>query len=97
MDKKSKDRFEITEMFCAQIDKNRSYFGCIKRGRDAEGNQFVFSRLVMPNNGLLCARETEQEALGANLDKMAKDIVDGNLHGDCGKSIDIFGSKYFLN
>jgi hypothetical protein len=47
MDKKSKDKFEITEMFCVQIDKNRSYFGCIKRGRDEHG-QFVFSRIVMP-------------------------------------------------
>ena len=89
-------KVEITEMFCAQIDGNRMYTGCIKRGRDAEGNQFVFSRIVMPN-GLLCARETEQIALGKNLDIMAKDIVDGNLHGDTGKSTDIFGSKFFLN
>jgi hypothetical protein len=97
MKDKSEDRFQITEMFCAQIDKNRNYFGCIKRGRDAEGNQFVFNRLVMPNNGLLCARETEQIALGKNLDIMAKDIVDGNLHGDAGKRKEIFGTDFFLN
>jgi hypothetical protein len=96
MKDKSEDRFQITEMFCAQIDNNRMYTGCIKRLRDTEGNQFVFSRIVMPH-GLLCARETEQIALGRNLDLMAKDIVDGNLHGDAGVSTEIFGSKYFLN
>ena len=83
-------------MFCAQIDGDRMYTGCIKRLWDAKGNQFVFSRIVMPN-GLLCARESEQQALGKNLDIMAKDIVDGNLHGDCGKSIEIFGADFFLN
>jgi hypothetical protein len=89
-------KVEITEMFCAQIDGDRMYRGCIKRLIDASGNKFVFSRIVMPD-GLLCAREDNQEALGRNLDLMAKDIVDGNLHSDCGKSTEIFGSKYFLN
>lgn len=99
MAKKGKQKqlkIEITEMFCAQIDGNRMYTGCIKRLRDASGRQFVFSRIVMPD-GLLCAREDNQEALGDNLDLMTKDIVDSNLHCDCGKSIDIFGSKFFLN
>ena len=89
-------KVEITEMFLAQIDKNRNYYGCIKRLRDDSGNQFVFSRIVMPN-GLLCAREAEQIALGRNLDIMAKDIVDGNLHGDSGVSTEIFGTDFFLN
>jgi hypothetical protein len=95
-EEKENSRFEITEMFLAQIDKNRNYYGCIKRGRDAEGNQFVFSRIVMPN-GLLCAREAEQIALGKNLDLMANDIVDGNLHSDAGVSTEIFGTDFFLN
>jgi hypothetical protein len=96
MDKKSKDKFEITEMFCAQIDNKRIYYGCIKRGRDEQGNQFVFSRIVMPD-GLLCARETEQIALGKNLDIIAKDIIDGNLHDDAGVFTEIFGTNFFLN
>lgn len=96
MDKKSKDRFEISELFMAMADKDRCFTGIIKRLKDAEGNQFVFSRIVMPN-GLLCARETEQIAFGKNLDIMAKDIVDGNLYGNVGISTEIFGGKYFLN
>jgi hypothetical protein len=69
MDKKSKDRFEITELFMAMAGKDRCFTGIIKRLKDIEGNPFVFSRIVMPD-GLLCAQETDQKALGENLDKM---------------------------
>ena len=37
MSKKEKDRFEISEMFMAKADKNRCFFGCIKRLRDDNG------------------------------------------------------------
>ena len=70
MNKKVKEKqleVEITEMFCAQIDNNRMYSDCIKRLRDTEGNQFVFSRIVIPN-GLLCASASEKQELGDNLD-----------------------------
>ncbi len=95
-DEQKQLKIEITEMFCAQIDGDRMYTGCIKRLRDASGNQFVFSRIVMPN-GLLCACAPEQQELGKKLDIAAKDVVDNNIHGDCGKSTEIFGSIYFLN
>jgi hypothetical protein len=94
MDKKSKDRFEITELFMAMAGKDRCFTGIIKRLKDIEGNPFVFSRIVMPD-GLLCA--TDQKALGENLDKMCVMILDKNLHGDTGKSTEIFGTHFFLN
>jgi hypothetical protein len=96
MDKKRKDRFEITEMFCAQIDGNRMYTGCIKRLRDASGNPYVFSRIVMPD-GLLCASATIQDELSDNLDEMCKMNVDEELHSDAGVFTEIFRSKYFFN
>jgi hypothetical protein len=96
MDEKSKDRFEITELFMAMADKDRCFTGIIKRLKDAEGNPFVFSRIVMPD-GLICAREADQKALGENLDKMCIMILDKNLHGDTGVSTEIFGSDFFLN
>jgi hypothetical protein len=52
-----KEKFEITEMFMVRADKERCFFGCIKRLKDDNGNQFVFNRIVMPD-GLICARET---------------------------------------
>jgi hypothetical protein len=96
MDKKKKEKFEITEMFGAQPDKERFFTGCIKRQMDDAGNSFVFSRIVMPD-GLLCASAPEQEELSDNLDKMCKMIVDGSLHDDAGAYKEIFKSKYFLN
>ena len=96
MDKKSKNRFEITELFMAMADKDRCYTGIIKRLKDAEGNPFVFSRIVMPD-GLLCARETDQKELGKNLDKICLMIVDKGLHSDAGVSTKIFGTDFFLN
>ncbi|MGD0756696.1 MAG: hypothetical protein ABR927_16725 [Bacteroidales bacterium] len=45
MSKKEKERFEISEMFMAKADKNRCFFGCIKRLKDDNCNPFVFSRM----------------------------------------------------
>ena len=96
MDKKSKEKFEISEMFMAKADVHRCHFGIIKRLRDAEGNPFVFSRILMPD-GFLCASAPEQIELGDNLDIICKMSLDEGLHSNAGVSTEIFGSKYFLN
>jgi hypothetical protein len=96
MDKKSKDRFEITEMFMGKASVDRCFYGCIKRLKDANGNSYTFSRLVV-NDGLLCASAPEQQELGDNLDKLCIMVINKNLHGVAGKYVEIFGSKYFLN
>jgi hypothetical protein len=96
MDKKRKEKFEITELFGAQPNKDRLFTGCIKRLKDNSGKPFVFSRIVMPD-GLLCASAPEQQELSDNLDKMCKMILDEGLHSDSGISTEIFGNKYFLN
>lgn len=49
------------------------------------------------NNGLLCARETEQDQLGENLDKMCVMICDKGLHSDTGMSTEIFDTDFFFN
>lgn len=96
MDKKNKEKLEITELFCAQPDKERCFFGCIKRLNDNSGNSFVFSRIVMPD-GLLCASAPAQDELSTNLDKMCKMIVDEGLHSDFGVFTEILSNKFFLN
>ena len=96
MDKKNKDRFEITELFVAKASMDRCFIGIIKRETDENDNPFVFSRIVMPD-GLICANAPEQEELGKNLDEMAIMILDKNLHNDAGVSNEIFGGRCFLN
>lgn len=73
MSKKEKKRFESSEMFVAKADKNRCFFGCIKKLKDDDCNPFVFSRILMPDNGLLCASAYDQKILGKNLDEICND------------------------
>ena len=40
MDKKSKDRFEISELFMVMADKDRYFTGIIKRLKDTDGMSF---------------------------------------------------------
>jgi hypothetical protein len=97
MSKKEKERFEISEMFMAKATSNRCFFGIIKRGNDHDGNPVVFSKIVMPNDGYICAQSDDQKTLGKNLDEMCIMILDRGLHNDCGKTTKIFGSDFFLN
>lgn len=96
MDKKKKDRFEITEMFGAWGNKDRFFTGCIKRLKDDNGSPYVFSRIVMPD-GLLCASAPTQDELSTNLDEMGKMIVDEGLHNDAGVYSEFFGTYFYLN
>ncbi len=96
MKNKNKDRIEINEMFMAQADKDRCFYGIIKREKDTDGNTFVFSRIIV-NDGLICARASEQNELGKKLDEMCRMVLDYGLHNDSGVSIEIFGNKFFCN
>jgi hypothetical protein len=94
---KNQLKVEITELFVAKPDKNRIYFGCIKRSRNEKDEMNLFSRIAMPNGGVLCANETDQLVLAKNLNSMAIMILDNELHKDAGVSTDIFGLKYYHN
>jgi hypothetical protein len=78
-------KVEITEMFVAKADKDRVYFGCIKRSRNEKDEMNLFSRIAMPDGGVLCANETDQKVLAKNLNSMAVMILDKNLHDDEGE------------
>jgi hypothetical protein len=90
-------KVEITEMFVAKPDRDRIYFGCIKRSRNENGEMNLFSRIAMPDHGVLCANETDQLVLAKNLNSMAIMILDMNIHNNAGISTDIFGLKFYHN
>lgn len=90
------DRFEITELFMAQADNERCFYGVIKRGKDAEGHPHLFSRIVV-NDGLIQACASDQKTLGKLLDEMCVMVLDYGLHSDAGVSIEISGNQLFLN
>jgi hypothetical protein len=96
MGKEKTIRFEITEMFMAQADHERCFYGIIKRGVDEFGNNFVFSRIVMPA-GLIQASAPDQWQLGKSLDQICIMVLDMGLHKVDGISIEIYGMNCFLN
>lgn len=95
-DRENKDRIEITEMFMAQADHERCFYGIIKRGTDEFGNAFVFSRITI-NDGMIQAKADNQWELGKNLDEMCKMALDDGLHENTGVFTEILGDKFFLN
>lgn len=97
MSKKEKDRYEFTELFIAKADKDRCFFGIIKRWNDFEGKPLVFSKIVMKDNGCIFAQAENQKRLSKNLNEMCVMILDKGLHSDAGVSTEIFGIKYFHN
>ena len=96
MDKKSKDRFEITELFMATAGRERFFTGIIKRSTDETGNPFVFSKIVMPD-GHICAQASTQKELSKKLNAMTVMICDNGLHENAGVTTKIFNAEYFLN
>jgi len=51
----------------------------------------------MMDDGLLCAQSHDQKILAKNLNCMARMVVFEGLHGDLGKTQEIFVSNFFLN
>lgn len=97
LNKDKKSRFEICEMFMAKADRYRCFFGIIKRFEDHSGNPLVFSKICLPDDGYIVAQSTDQKTLGIMLDELCIMTLDIGINEDAGASIEIFGSKYFLN
>jgi hypothetical protein len=92
----NKDRFEITEMFMAQADINRRFYGTIRRDIDGDGNPVVYGKIKVLN-GSICAQAEDQWKLGDMLDTLVLMILDYGLHSDTGKTSVNAGETYFLN
>lgn len=53
-EKENQDRIQLSEMFMAQADHERCFYGIIKTGVNEFGNPFVFSSIAIPD-GLIQA------------------------------------------
>jgi hypothetical protein len=97
MGKEKKQKVEVTEMFVAKAYKHKIFWGIITRTVDDLGNPVVFSRILMDDDGLLCASAENQKVLSKHLNELAKMVCIGNLHSDSGVTKEIFGNALFLN
>ena len=92
----NKGKLEITELFMAQADKNRRFYGTIKRGCDADGSPVVRGRIEV-QDGFVLAQAGCQDDLGTRLDELVKMVLDMELHSDVGATQIISGIACFLN
>ena len=97
MGKEKKQKIEITEMFVAKACPSKVFWGIITRMQDEQNNPILFSRILMDDDGLLCAQASDQKVLANNLNQMARLICYQGLHSDHGITKEIFGSDFFLN
>ena len=96
MANKKEDKLLITELFMAQADINRRFFGTIKRGYDADGTPVVRGRIEV-QDGFILAQAGCQDDLGTRLDELVKMVLDLSLHSDPGATRIISGTACFLN
>lgn len=71
-----KDRFDITELFVAQVNKDVMFYGTIIRSTDSDGNPVVYGRIKV-NETYVCARAVDQHELGTKLDELARMVYYG--------------------
>ena len=90
------DKFEITELFMAQADRDRRFYGTIKRGYDVNDVPVVFGK-IMVNNGFVCAQAANQDELGLRLDELVIMVLDKGLHNNVVKTIVIADNLLYLN
>lgn len=89
-------KVEITEMFMAQADHDRCFYGIITRSKDSNGNPHIFSRIKI-NDGMIQACAGDQRELGKMLDQMCIMVLDRGLHKNVGVFVEINGDRCFLN
>ncbi len=90
------DRLEITELFMAQADRDRRFYGTISRGFDEDGAPVVYGKIMM-QDGFILAQAGTQKELGDRLDELVKMVLDEGLHDDAGETIKIAETPFFLN
>ena len=76
MKNRKKDRFEITELFMAQVNKDLCFYGTIKRFTDTKGNPTVFGRIKV-GDVYVCAQAADQFELGIKLDQLVSMVYYG--------------------
>ena len=73
------DRFGISNLFIAQVDIERLFYGTILRGADSEEHPVSRDRIKV-NNGFVCAMAGHQDELGEKLDELVLMSLDYDLN-----------------
>ena len=96
MKKRKKIELEITELFMAQADRDRRFYGIIKRPVDEYGNPFVYGKIYV-NDVLIYSKADDQDILGAQLDELVIMILEFGLHKNKCISSTLYETPFFHN
>ncbi len=96
MENQKKDRVLITELFMAQADRDRKFYGTIKRETDSSGYPVVRGKIKVLD-GFILAMADNQDLLGSRLDTLVKLVLDWGLHSDADETTKICNTDFFLN
>jgi hypothetical protein len=77
--RKKKINIELKELFMAQADRYRCYYGTIHRETDADGNSVVYGKIKV-GDGYIITSAKDQWELGEKLDQLVLMILDYGLH-----------------
>lgn len=71
-------KIEITELFMAKADWNRTFVGTITRDRYVDGSEKIHATVPV-NDYIIKATASNKKELGDNLDDIVKLILDHNI------------------
>jgi hypothetical protein len=66
-----RDKYIITELFLAQVNKDIGFLGTIVRSIDKDGHPTIFGR-VKVDDIYVCAQAADQNELGNKLDELVR-------------------------
>ena len=92
---KKDERFQMTELFMAKADWERTYVGSLKRD-SAHGKKVFRGSIIIEGNKVVGANQDE-EGLYTAMDDMCVLILDHGLHESRGEMMEHFYGESGLN
>ena len=94
--KKEDSRFQLTELFMAMADRERTYIGTMQRDK-VDDNLTVIRGQVKVEDSMVFVKGNSVEEMWRAADVMVILILDYDLHKTAGPGTEIFKNDYFLN
>ena len=94
--KKEDSRFQLTELFMAMADRERTYIGTMQRDK-VDDNLTVIRGQVKVEDSMVFVKGNSVEEMWRAADEMAMLILDYDLHRTFGPRSEIFENDFFLN
>ena len=96
MKRKIRPEIQLTELFLAKADWQRTFVGQLFKYKDDDGSEIIVGKIPVDEYEILAIGKDKWE-LGKKLDDLVVLILDHNLHGMSVKTSSIGGYEIYLN